>query len=71
MTKKLKEGTLWDFSTSILSQNIKKLKERPYGEKQSHNAKKTERGNPLVSPGILCYIRTLKTSYPNFGNVLS
>ena len=31
--KKLKVGTLWDFSTSILSQNIKKLQGGPFGEK--------------------------------------
>ena len=30
--KKLKGGTLWDFSTSILSQNIKKCR-GPFGEK--------------------------------------
>ena len=29
MPKKLKGGTLWDFSTSILSENIKKLKGDP------------------------------------------
>ena len=33
MPKKLKEGTLWDFSTSILSENIRKLKGAPFGEK--------------------------------------
>ena len=31
--KKLKGGTLWDFSTSILSQNIKKNAGGPFGEK--------------------------------------
>ena len=31
--KKLKGGTLWDFSTSILSQNIKKMQGGPFGEK--------------------------------------
>ena len=30
--KKLKGGTLWDFSTSILSQNIKKNAGGPFGE---------------------------------------
>ena len=25
-----------------------------FSEKKSHNAKKTEWGNPLVSPGIVC-----------------
>ena len=38
-----------------------KLKGRPFGkiffpEKTSHNAKKTERGDPLVSPGMVCYV---------------
>ena len=31
--KKLKGGTLRDFSTSIMSENIKKLKGGPFGEK--------------------------------------
>ena len=31
--KKLKGGTLWDFLTSILSQNIKKMQGGPFGEK--------------------------------------
>ena len=31
--KKLKGGTLWDFPTSILSQNIKKMQGGPLGEK--------------------------------------
>ena len=30
--KKVKGGTLWDFSTSILSQNIKKMQGGPFGE---------------------------------------
>ena len=32
--KKLKGGTLWDFSTSILSQNIKKMQGGPFEEKK-------------------------------------
>ena len=32
--KKLKGGTLWDFSTSILSQNIKKIQTGLFGEKK-------------------------------------
>ena len=58
MPKKVKEVTLWDFSTSILSRNIKKLKGNTFGEffskKKSHNAEKTEREDPLVSPGMVC-----------------
>ena len=59
--KKLKGRTLWGFSTSILSQNSKKLKGRPFGEiffsrkKSLIMPKKTERGDPLVSPGMVCY----------------
>ena len=59
MPKKLKRGTLWDFSTSILSQNIKKMQAGPFGEKNSEkmsrSAKKIERGDPLVLPGMVCY----------------
>ena len=55
----MKGRTLWKFSTSILSQNIKKLKGGPFGRKffsgKSLNAEKTERGDPLVSPGMVCY----------------
>ena len=57
---KLKGGTLWDFSTSILSQNIKKMQGDPLGknffsEKKSRSAEKNERGESLVSPGMVCY----------------
>ena len=50
--KKLKRGTtLCDFSTSILSQNIKKLKGGPFGEffkkKKSHNAEKKLKEGPF------------------------
>ena len=49
MPKKTDRGALWDFSTSILPQNIKKLKGGPFGEKfvrkkVSQSRKKTERG---------------------------
>ena len=43
MPKKTERGTLWDFSTSMLSQNIKKLKGDPLAKKifkKSHNAEK-------------------------------
>ena len=58
--KKLKGGTLWDFSTSILSQNIKKCSGDPLGKfffekKVSQCRKKNERGESLVSPGMVCY----------------
>ena len=46
MPKKLKGGTLWDFSISILPQSIKKLKGGPWGFffENSHNAKKMKGG---------------------------
>ena len=59
--KKLKGGTLWDFSTSILSQNIKKkcrgdpLGKKIFFEKKSRSAEKNERGESLVLPGMVCY----------------
>ena len=59
--KKLKGGTLWDFSTSILSQNIKKnaggaLWGKFFSKKKSHNAEKTVRG----SRPVLCYAKKKK-----------
>ena len=61
--KKLKRGTLWDFSTSILSQNIKKNAGGPFEEKNSEekNSEKKCLAVPkkmkgsLVSPGMVCY----------------
>ena len=49
--EKLKGWTLWDFSTSILSQNIKKNAGGPFGEKfffrkkKSRSAKKMKGGS--------------------------
>ena len=49
MPKKLKGGTLWDFPTSILSQNIKKMQgdpsrkknfEKKFRKKMSRSAEK-------------------------------
>ena len=57
--KKLKGGTLWNFSTSILSQNSKKMKGDPLGKfffrKKVSQCRKNERGESLVSPGMVCY----------------
>ena len=59
--KNLKGGTLWDFSTSILSQNIKKNAGGTlwgkffFSKKKSRSAEKNERGESLVSPGMVCY----------------
>ena len=59
MPKKSKGGTLWDFSTAILSQNIQKMQWDPLGKKKSEKSlavpKKIERGDPLVLPGMVCY----------------
>ena len=97
--EKLKGWTLWGFSTSILSRNMKKLKKTKilifrknshnaeknwkgglfgifqhpfcrktsekmqgdplrknfFSKKKSRSAKKNERGESLVSPGMVCY----------------
>ena len=60
MPEKL-EGSIWDFSTSILSQNSKKIAEGPFGEKNSKSRtmpKKTERGP--FSIARYCMIRGKK-----------
>ena len=69
--KQLKGGTLWVFSTSILSQNSETIEGGPFRDnffrkKMFHNAEKTQRWDPLVSPGIICYAG--KTKNP-FGSV--
>ena len=59
--KKTERGTLWDFPTSILSQNSKKIQggpfeEKKYPEKKSRSAeKKSWKGGPfgLAGYGIL------------------
>ena len=59
--EKLKGGTLWDFSTSILSQNILKNAggalwgKNFFRKNKSRSAKKNERGESLVPPGMVCY----------------
>ena len=63
--KKTERGTLWHFSTSILTK-LKKIEGWPFGdkfffEKMSHNATKTQRRDPLVSPGIVCYAKKENT----------
>ena len=51
--KKLKGGTLWGFSTFILSQNI--FWGKKFSGKKVAVPKKIERGDPLVSPGMVWY----------------
>ena len=59
MPKKLKGGTLWDFPTSILAQQQKIEGETLWGknfpEKSLAVPKKNWKGDPLVSPGMVCY----------------
>ena len=57
LPEKPKSWTL--FSTSILSQNSKKLDTGPFGEKNEkkcHNAEK-QIGDPLVSSSFVCYVK--------------
>ena len=59
--RKTERGTLWGFSTSILSQNMKKLKKTKifiFGKK-SHNAEKNWKGGPF---GIFQHPFCRKTS---------
>ena len=62
MPKNTERGTLWNFSTTILSQNSKNIEGGPLGifsEKKSRNAEKTEKGDALISSGIVCYGKNL------------
>ena len=67
MPKILKEGTLWDFSTSILSQNFKKMKwgtfKKKFPEKKSRNAEKTQRGNLWPRPVLYVTRETLLVQF--------
>ena len=64
MTKK--REPLWIFNIHSVTKLRKKVKGRPFGDKffstkMSHNAEKTQRWEPLVSPGIVCYAEKVKT----------
>ena len=63
MPKKLKGGTHWDFSTSVLSENSKKMKGGHFGEfffeKMSHRAENTLRKYPLVPLSFLDDVKIL------------
>ena len=52
MRKKTERRTLWDFSTSILSENIKKIEGGPFGEfffrKNVSQSQNTLREYPLA-----------------------
>ena len=58
---KTERGPLGVFQHLFCRKTAKKLKGRPFGEKisekKSRSAKKIERGDPLVSPGMVCYAR--------------
>ena len=69
MPKKTEKRTHWDFSTSILLQNSKKLKGDPlvgnnFLEKKSHGAENNLKREPLVSSGIVCYTGYIFGSVP-------
>ena len=68
--KKTVRGTLWDFPTSILTQNSKKLKGDPLGKNFSKNSlavpKKNERGTLWSRP--VWYV-TRKNRKNPFGSV--
>ena len=68
--KKLKGGTLWDFPTSILTQNSKKLKGGPFEgiffEKKSRSAEKMKGGTLWSHP--VWYV-TRKNRKNLFGSV--
>ena len=63
------QSFLWDFSIPSLAQNAKKIEGGPSGEnffakKVSQCRKKTERGDPLVSSGIVCYVGNFLVLFP-------
>ena len=58
MPKKLKGGTLWDFSTSVLSENSKKLKGGPFWNFFLEKSL-TEPKIPLVPLSFLDYVKIL------------
>ena len=59
MPKKLKGGTLWDFSTSVLSETSKNnWRGDPLGDffsEKVSQCRKKQRGDSLISPGMVCY----------------
>ena len=61
--EKIERGSLWDFSTSIQSENIKKLKGDPlvkfFFEKKFHRAENTLREYPLAPLSFLDDIKIL------------
>ena len=68
--KNLKGGTLWDFQTSIMFQNIKKLKGGPFGtiKKFSKSAETNQVKNTQIAKvGILSCFQGSGRRFYNFG----
>ena len=64
MPEKLKRGPFGIFQHPFCRKTPKKWKRGPFGEncfseKSLAMPKKTERGEPLVSSGIICYVGNL------------
>ena len=58
MPKITERGGLWDFSTSILSQNKEKCRGTLWGNffsKKVSQCRKKMKGGSLWSPGMVCY----------------
>ena len=68
--KNLKGGTLWDFQTSIMFQNIKKIEwynQKIFGRK-SHSAEKIQVKNTQIAKvGILSCFQGSGRRFNNFG----
>ena len=66
MPKNVKGGTLWALLTFILLQNIKKLergtllRHEKFFKKWRTMPKEIERGDPLVSSGLVRYVKIVK-----------
>ena len=72
--RKIERGTLWRFSTSILSQNMKKLKKKQkflFSEKNLTVPKKTERGTLWDFPTSGLSQNTKKIEGGPFGEKIS
>ena len=72
--KNLKGGTLWDFQTSIMFQNIKKIEggtlwyNQKNFEKKSHSAEKIQVKNTQIAKvGILSSFQGSGRRFYNFG----
>ena len=72
--KKTERGTLWNFPTSILSQNSKKLKGGPFGDKKKFRKKsrtvpkKTQRGTLWNFPTSILSQNSKKLKGGPFGD---